>query len=122
MKGSASPGYINHPPAMTESYMRMRGHVYWAWADPALHHQSHEETLSDGTRIDVQVRRCRPGGTQIFLGVYAWSGMALYEEAFNSRPGESMPRALAWGVGLARRVAIEGVAMGAITGSTEKQL
>jgi hypothetical protein len=48
--------------------------------------------------------------------------MALYEEAFNSRPGESMTRALAWGVGLARRVAIEGVAMGAITGSTEKQL
>jgi len=74
--------------------MRMRGHVYWAWADPTLHHQSHEETLSDGTRIDVRVRFCRPGGTQMFLGIYARSGMALYEEAFTSQPGESMTRML----------------------------
>jgi len=88
--------------------MRMRGHVYWAWADPTLHHQSHEETLSDGTRIDVRARLSRTGGAQMFLGVYARSGMALFEEAFNSRPGESMTRALAWGVARARHIAAEG--------------
>lgn len=93
---------------MKEGFMRMRGHVYWAWADPTLHHQSHEETLSDGTRIDVRVRLCRPGGTQMFLGIYARSGMALYEEAYTSQPGESMTRMLARGVAQARRIAAEG--------------
>ncbi|WP_410480511.1 hypothetical protein ACJ70E_13155 [Pseudomonas plecoglossicida] len=85
--------------------MRMRGNVYWTWADPTLHHQTHEETLHDGTHIDVQVRLSRTGSTQLFLGVYARSGMALHEEAFGSRPSESMYRALAWGVGRARRIA-----------------
>jgi hypothetical protein len=45
----------------------------------------------------------------MFIGVYAPSGMAVHEEAFDSRPGESMTRALAWGVGRARRIATEGV-------------
>ncbi|HEN8801793.1 hypothetical protein HP546_02075 [Pseudomonas sp. CM25] len=88
--------------------MRMRGNVYWAWVDPTLHHRSHEETLGDGSRIDVQVRLSRTGSTQMFLGVYARSGMALHEEAFASRPNESMARALAWGVARARRLADEG--------------
>ncbi|NWL07856.1 hypothetical protein [Pseudomonas hunanensis] len=88
--------------------MRVRGDVYWTWADPTLHHRSHEETLNDGTYIDVQVRLSRIGSTQMFIGVYAPSGMALHEEAFDSRPNESMTRALAWGVGRARRVADEG--------------
>lgn len=48
--------------------MRMRGNVYWAWVDPALNHRSHEETLADGSRIDVQVRLSRSGTTQMFLG------------------------------------------------------
>lgn len=48
--------------------MRRRGGVYWAWSDPTLHHQFHEETLYDGTFIDVQVRLSRTGGTQLFLG------------------------------------------------------
>ncbi|WP_426811599.1 hypothetical protein ABOC32_13455 [Pseudomonas sp. WOUb67] len=87
--------------------MRMRGHVYWAWADPTLHHRIHGETLDDGTCIDVQVRLSRTGTTQMFIGVYASSGMALHEEAFDSRPGESMTRGLAWGVGRARRVATD---------------
>ena len=59
----------------------------------------------DGTHIDVQVRLSRTGSTQMFIGVYATSGMAIHEEAFDSRPGESMTRALAWGVGRARRIA-----------------
>ncbi|MNF04758.1 hypothetical protein D3C80_2043480 [compost metagenome] len=46
----------------------------------------------------------------MFIGIYAPSGMALHEEAFDSRPGESMTRALAWGVGRARRIATEGLA------------
>lgn len=87
--------------------MRIRGNVFWAWADPTLHHRSHDETLDDGTTIDVQVRLSRTGSTQMFIGVYAGCGMALHEEAFDSRPGESMTRALAWGVGRARRITTE---------------
>ncbi|MFQ6572150.1 hypothetical protein [Pseudomonas sp. UM16] len=88
--------------------MRIRGEVFWSWADPALQHRSHDETLDDGKLIDVQVRLSRTGSTQMFIGIYAPSGMALHEEAHISRPGESMTRALAWGVGLARRLAISG--------------
>lgn len=43
----------------------------------------------------------------MFIGVYASGGMSLFEEVCDTRPGESMTRALAWGVGRARRVAIE---------------
>ncbi|GAB1617117.1 hypothetical protein [Pseudomonas sp. NGC7] len=89
--------------------MRMRGDVYWQWSDPTLHHRDHDETLDDGAFIDVQVRLSRTGNTQMFIGVYAASGVALHEEAFDSRPGESMTRALAWGVGRARRIATEGL-------------
>lgn len=89
--------------------MRIRGDVFWAWADPTLHHRTHSETLDDGTYIDVQVRLSRTGSTQMFIGVYAQGGMAIHEESFDSRPSESMTRALAWGVGRARRVATEGV-------------
>lgn len=85
--------------------MRIRGEVFWKWADPSLHHRTHDETLSDGTHIDVQVRLSRAGNTQMFIGVYAASGMAIYEDAFDSCPGESMTRALAWWVGRARRIA-----------------
>lgn len=87
--------------------MKIRGDVFWSWADPTLHHRGHDETLDCGTCIDVQVRLSRTGATQMFIGVYAPSGMALHEEAFDSRPGESMTRALAWGVGRARKVAAE---------------
>ena len=86
--------------------MRIRGDVFWQWADPTLHHRTHDETLDDGTFIDVPVRLSPMGHTQMFFGMYASSGMALYEEAVDSRPGESMTRVLAWGVGCARRVAI----------------
>lgn len=85
--------------------MRIRGDVFWNWADPTLHHRAHDETLDDGTSMDVQVRLSRTGATQLFIGVYAGTGMVLYEEAFLSRPGESMTRALAWGVGRARCLA-----------------
>ncbi|MNF14097.1 hypothetical protein D3C80_2161720 [compost metagenome] len=44
----------------------------------------------------------------MFIGVYALKGAAIQEEAFDSRPGESMTRALVWGVARARQIAIEG--------------
>jgi hypothetical protein len=88
--------------------MRIRDDVFWAWAAPTLRHRVHDETLDDGTFIDVQVRLSRTGNTQIFIGVYTPGGMAVHEESFDSRPGESMTKALAWGVGRARRVAAEG--------------
>jgi hypothetical protein len=87
--------------------MRIRGEVFWGWADPTLHHRVHGETLDNGKTIDVQVRLSRTGNTQMFIGVYAGSGMVFHEEAFDSLPGESMTRALAWGVGRARHLASE---------------
>ncbi|TDF80435.1 hypothetical protein [Pseudomonas sp. H9] len=87
--------------------MRIRGDAFWNWADPTLHHRTHDETLDDGTTIDVQVRLSRTGVTQLFIGVYARSGMMFHEEALDSRPGESMTRILAWGVGRARRFATD---------------
>lgn len=92
--------------------MRIRGDVFWDWADQTLHHRTHDETLDDGTFIDVQVRLSRTGSTQMFIGVYAPQGMTVHEEAFDSRPGESMTRALAWGVGRARRISLEHASTG----------
>ncbi|MDD2056762.1 hypothetical protein N5D52_13910 [Pseudomonas sp. GD03860] len=88
---------------------RIRGSAYWKWADPTLHCRIHNEELSDGASIDVQVRLSRTGATQLFIGVYAASGQALYEEGIDCRKGESMTRSLAWGVGKARHVAEKGV-------------
>ncbi|WP_280041152.1 hypothetical protein [Pseudomonas sp. Hg5Tf] len=89
--------------------MRTRGNAYWEWADPTLHCRTHEEELSDGATIDVQVRLSRAGVTQLFIGVYACGGMVLYEEGIDCRSNESMTRALAWGVGKARHIAEQGL-------------
>lgn len=91
--------------------MRLRGDIFWEWADPEIHCRTHDETLKDGTHIDVQVRLSRAGETQMFIGVYAPDGMALYEETDDSHPRESMTRALAWGVGRARKLASDAGAM-----------
>ncbi|PYB79693.1 MULTISPECIES: hypothetical protein [Pseudomonas] len=85
--------------------MRIREETYWQWADVQLHSRSHDEELSDGTSIDVQVRLSRVGATQLFLGLYARDGKALLEEYYPSRPGETMTRALVWGVDRARALA-----------------
>ncbi|MFJ4051794.1 hypothetical protein [Pseudomonas hunanensis] len=98
--------------------MRIRSDVFWEWADPTLHHRTHEEELDDGTCIDVQVRLSRTGSTQMFIGVYGPGGSALHEEAFDSRPGESMTRAMAWGVGRARKIAVDGVSAARTTVSS----
>lgn len=85
--------------------MRKRGDSFWHWADSTLHHRTHDETLSDGTQIDVQVRLSRTGAVQLFFGIYDPSGLARHEEAYDARPGETMTRALAWGVARARSMA-----------------
>ena len=85
--------------------MRIREETYWKWADAQLHSRSHDEQLSDGTSIDVQVRLSRTGATQLFLGLYTRQGKALVEEYYDSRPGETMTRAMVWGVDRARALA-----------------
>lgn len=85
--------------------MRIREETYWDWADSQLHSRSHDEELSDGTSIDVQVRLSRTGATQMFMGVYARRGKALVEEYYPSCPGETMSRALVRGVDRARALA-----------------
>lgn len=87
--------------------MRLRGEVFWTWASPGLHCRAHEEVLKDGTSIDVQVRLSMVGATQLFLGIYGASGAMIHEEGYDSRPGESMTKAMAWGVQRARCLASE---------------
>lgn len=77
--------------------MRKRGSVYWRWVDPEIHVRNKDERLSNGTLLNVQVRTSKTGETQLFLGVYAQHGMMLLEEAFDTRPGETMTQAMAWG-------------------------
>lgn len=79
--------------------------TYWQWADAQLHSRCHDEALSDGTTLDVQVRLSRLGATQLFLGLYAGDGRALLEEYYPALPGETMTRALVWGVDRARAMA-----------------
>lgn len=87
--------------------IRYRGDSFWAWANPNMHTRTHCETLADGSQIDVQVRLSKVGATQLFLGVYGPDGAMLHEEAFDNRPGETMTRAMAWGVGRARNLAAD---------------
>ncbi|MCS5517137.1 hypothetical protein NWF32_26050 [Pseudomonas qingdaonensis] len=91
--------------------MRIREETYWAWADSQLHSRSHDEELSDGTSIDVQVRLSRTGGHADVPGVYGRRGKALFEEYYPSCPGETMSRALVRGVDRARALATDAVPM-----------
>ncbi|WNF52974.1 hypothetical protein [Pseudomonas sp. SG20052] len=75
-----------------------RERVYWSWIDPALHCRSHEERLSNGTFLNVQVRLSTGGKTQLFLGAYDAQGAMLFEESFDSRAGETMTQAMEWGI------------------------
>lgn len=43
---------------------------------------THEETLDDCTTKDAQARLSRTGSTQLFISVYAGSGMTPNEDAF----------------------------------------
>lgn len=86
--------------------MKIRSGVYWGWIDPTLTCRSHSEILDGGICIDVQVRISKEGATQLFIGVYAASGMTLLEESFDFLPA-TMTVALAWGVDRARGVIYE---------------
>lgn len=78
--------------------MRTRGKIYWDWVDLALHTRSVDERLPDGTLLNIHVRTSALGETQLFIGVYGEKGLMLFEEAFESRPGETMTQAMKWGV------------------------
>lgn len=91
--------------------MMRRGSKYWMWADCKLRCQSHDEVLSDGAIIDVQSRVSRRGRTQLFIGIYDQKGIPLFEEAHDSLPNDTMTTALAWGVGRARRIAMDNVVL-----------
>lgn len=78
--------------------MHTRGSIYWGWADPEIHFRNNDERLSDGTLLNVQVRTSKGGDVQLFLGVYGEAGTMLLEEAFDSRPGETMTQAMSWGL------------------------
>lgn len=85
--------------------MKHRGKHYWAWAEAPLMSRAHEEVLDGGEIVDVQVRLSRLGATQLFIGVYSAGGTLIFEETYDSRPGETMTRAMNWGTARARSLA-----------------
>lgn len=85
--------------------MRNRGDKYWAWADCKLHTRCHDQELANGTKVDVQVRLSRTRVTQVFIGVYAKSGMMLFEEYHDGCGAKTITQALLWGMGRARSLA-----------------
>ena len=85
--------------------MRNRGDKYWAWVDSKLHTRCHDQELANGTKIDVQVRLSPTGVIQVFIGVYAKSGMMLFEEYRDGCDAKTITQALLWGMGRARSLA-----------------
>jgi len=76
--------------------------MYRDWEDSQLKSITHEETVESGSTIDVEARLSSAGTTQLFIGVYSSDGVAVIEIAYDSRPGETVTQALAWGVDQAR--------------------
>ena len=85
--------------------MRHRGGEFWAWADRLLDSWAHDEMLSDGTQIDVQVRLSRKAETQLFIGVYTKEGRLQFEEFYPALGSMTMEDALVLGVDRARALA-----------------
>jgi hypothetical protein len=84
--------------------MRARGQKYWNWANADIHVRTHDERLGAGLKINIQVRHCEDVGTQLFIGGYGERGAMLFEEVYDSRPGESMTQAIAWGSARAKEL------------------
>ncbi|WP_104698506.1 hypothetical protein [Pseudomonas syringae group genomosp. 3] len=78
--------------------MRVRGQVFWEWANPLLHSRSSEFRLQDRGTANVQVRTSSAGSIQLFIGIYCPNGAMLFEESFDTRPGQTMTQASAWGM------------------------
>lgn len=78
--------------------MRIRGNIYWSWVDPAIHVRSVDERAADGTLLNVLVRMSAQGTVQLFIGVYGFKGVMLFEESFDERSGETMTQAMTWGL------------------------
>lgn len=96
--------------------MRHRGGEYWAWADWRLQSRAHDEVLSDGTQIDVQVRLSRKAKTQLFIGVYTKEGRLQFEEFYPALGSMTMAHALVLGVDRERALATGVITQSGITG------
>jgi hypothetical protein len=88
--------------SVTGWVMRKRGERYWAWASADLHVRNHDERVGAQALINIQARHSAKAGTQLFIGAYGEKGIMLFEEVYDSRPGESMTQAMEWGLTRAR--------------------
>ncbi|MEW5697617.1 hypothetical protein [Pseudomonas synxantha] len=84
--------------------MFTRGRTFWTWANPHLHCRTKDERLADGSQVNVQVRTSSTGAVQLFLGLYAPKGIMIFEESFDSRPGQTMTQAMEWGISRAKEL------------------
>ncbi|WP_277964907.1 hypothetical protein [Pseudomonas sp. RIT-To-2] len=85
--------------------MHTYGEKYAQWIDSPLPGTAHEETLGNGTWINVEVRTCPTGGTQMFIGVYPQGNGAPLEECYPALPDKSPADALVLGINRARALA-----------------
>jgi hypothetical protein len=84
--------------------MRRRGAKFWLWTNTRLPLHTHEEVISSGVHIEVQVRVSHEGVTQVFIGVYDTNGWAIREEFHDRLVGEHYCVALKWGAQRAREI------------------
>lgn len=66
--------------------MWKRGEVFWQWADPSLHHRTHDETLENGVSIDVQVRLSTTGRPSCSSGSMRSTGSGCSKKHLSSVP------------------------------------
>ncbi|AXA54575.1 hypothetical protein ACNT2N_15095 [Pseudomonas thivervalensis] len=84
--------------------MRRRSAQYWLWVNSRLPGRNHEETLEDGTQIEVQARINPQGMTQVFVGVHRPSAQMRVEEFYDRTLREPLAQALEWGLDRARDI------------------
>lgn len=84
--------------------MRRRSAQYWLWVNSRLPGRDHEESLEDGTQVEVQARITLEGMTQVFVGVHRPSAQVWVEEFYDRTLREPLAQALEWGLDRARDI------------------
>lgn len=85
--------------------MLTRSAVYFEWASSNQGHVGHDETLENGTQIDIRARVSPAGDTQLFVGAYGVEGRMLMEEHHPIMERMNVQQALSWGAARARSLA-----------------
>jgi hypothetical protein len=86
--------------------MLMRSKVYFEWAQTKQDHLGHQETLENGTQLDIRARVAATGDTQLFVGAYGADGRTLMEEFHPDMESMTAHQAISWGTARAKSMAL----------------